>query len=282
MWGSQLHFAQVVIVSWHQLAGPPSDLIPIVPGPTFLRSQTSTFPILQPSNLPTFCDKLPTTNNQHPPGQQQSTNMDANDQNGAVKGTPSKKHTIEQSPRKPSPAKVSSLSRNVLLFISAWRHNTSPSPLPLLHRFFLCFNASLPLLAKQAVSSLPPSCLSPAPQPPYSLTNTVLTSATHVCPPRHAHFTLPTFCCQHPPCSLFHLEHSGLYHLINLALFILPDPTSTAYALSTSISTRVAHLRTNTFFPHHVVSRHLRRSVPTSHKHLANSSCRSPRSTSTR
>lgn len=209
--------------------------------------------------------------------------MDASDQNGAAEGTPSKKHTIEQSPRKPSPAKVSSLSRHVLLFTSAWRHNTSPvpsasSPPPL---FFMlqCFTSiSCKTSHQQPASLLFISRTSTT----YSLTNTVLTSATHVCPPRLAHFTLATFCCQHSLCFFFHLEHSGLHPSIHLALSILPDPTSPAYALSTFISTRVAHLRTNTFFPHRVVSRHLRRSVPTSHKHLANNSCRSPRSTRTR
>lgn len=213
--------------------------------------------------------------------------MDANNQNGDVEGTPSKKHTIEQSPSKPSPAKVSflslSLSRRVfLLFTSAWHHNTSPvpsaSPPP---PFFMlqCFNSTSYKTTHQHSASL---LFISHTSTTYSLINTVLTSATHVCPPRLAHFTLPTFCCQHPPCFLFHLEHSGLHPSIHLALSILLHPTSPAYALSTSISTRVTHLRTNTFFPHRVVSRQLRRSVPTSHKHLANSSCRSPRSTSTR
>lgn len=212
MWGSQLHFAQVVIVSWHQLAGPPSDFDPnrswldLFKIPNFHFSHPSTF---QPSKLPTF-----------PQQPQQSTIMDANNQNGDVEGTPSKKHTIGQSPRKPSPAKVSSLSRHVLLFTSAWRHNTSPvpsaSPPP---PFFMlqCFTSTPCKTSHQQPASL---LFISRTSTTYSLTNTVLTSATHVCPSRLAHFALVTFCCQHSLCFFFHLEHSGLHPSIHLALSI--------------------------------------------------------------
>lgn len=174
--GSQLHFALLVIVSWRQLADPSSDSDPNRSWPNLFKipnshlSHPSTF---QTSKLQTFCDKLSTTINHQTSGQQQSTTMDANKQNGGVEGTPCKKHTIEQSPRKPSPAKVSSLPSPLFLSLDASSclppsGTTTPplSPLPFLHRLFLCFDASLPHLAKQPISILPPSRLSLAPQTP--------------------------------------------------------------------------------------------------------------------
>lgn len=223
MWGSQLHFALLVIVSWRQLAEPPSDSDPNRSWPSLFKipnSHLSHPSAFQTSKLQTFCDKLPTTTNQQTSGQQQSTTMDANDQKCGVEGTegtPCKKHTIEQSPRKPSPAKVSSLpsslflSRCVFLFAPVWDHNTSPVPSasPPSPFFMLrCFTSIYCKTTHQHPASL--SIISRTSNTS-SLTKTVLPRPTHVCPPRLTHFTLATFRCQHPLCFFFHLEHSDLH-----------------------------------------------------------------------